>query len=57
MTYYETSTGAKVFAAGAFGLVESILEPDKPLPDRAARLNEAGSRRFLENLWHLLTHP
>jgi hypothetical protein len=25
MTYYETSAGAKVFAAGAFNLVESIL--------------------------------
>ena len=57
MTYYTTRTGAKVFAAGAFGLVESILEPDKPLPDPAARDDEVGSRRFLENLWAALTKP
>jgi hypothetical protein len=57
MTYYETRAGAKVFAAGAFGLVESILEPDKPLPDSAARRDEAGSWRFLENLWRVLRRP
>jgi len=57
MTYYETARGAKVFAAGAFGLVESILEPDKPLPDPVARRDEAGSTRFLENLWAALSKP
>ena len=57
MTYYETPRGAKVFAAGAFGLVESILEPDKALPDPVARRDEAGSRRFLENLWAALSKP
>jgi len=57
MTYYTTRNGAKVFAAGAFDLIESILEPDKPLPDRAARDNEAGSKRFLENLWAALSKP
>jgi hypothetical protein len=57
MTYYETRAGAKVFAAGAFGLVESILEPDKPLPDPAARRDDAGSRRLLENLWADLSKP
>lgn len=57
MTYYTTRNGAKVFAAGAFDLVESILEPDKPLPDRAARDNQAASTRFLENLWAALSKP
>jgi hypothetical protein len=57
MTYYETARGAKVFAAGAFDLVESILEPDKPLPDAGARANQAGARRMLENLWAQLSTP
>jgi hypothetical protein len=57
MTYYETSAGAKVFAAGAFNLVESILEPDKPLPDPSARRNAEGARRMLENLWARLATP
>jgi hypothetical protein len=51
MTYYETPAGAKVFAAGAFDLVESVLEPDRPLPDARARRSERGARRVLENLW------
>jgi hypothetical protein len=51
MSYYETPAGAKVFAAGAFGLVESVLEPDAPLPDRRALAAETGARRMLENLW------
>jgi hypothetical protein len=57
MTYYTNGAGAKVFAAGAFGLVESIVEPDKPLPDPAARRDEVRSRRFLENLWAALSKP
>jgi hypothetical protein len=57
MTYYETPSGAKVFAAGAFGLVESILEPDKPLPDPEARREEPAARRLLENLWAELSRP
>jgi len=57
MTYYETSAGAKVFAAGAFNLVESILEPDKPVPDPSARRNDEGARRMLENLWARLATP
>jgi hypothetical protein len=57
MTYYKSASGAKVFAGGAFGLVESILEPDKPLPDPAARRTEAASRRLLENLWGALSLP
>jgi N,N-dimethylformamidase beta subunit-like, C-terminal len=57
MTYYETSAGAKVFAAGAFNLVESILEPDKPVPDPSARRNAEGARRMLENLWARLVTP
>jgi hypothetical protein len=57
MTYYKTAAGAKVFAAGGFGLVESILEPDKALPDPAAARDEAASRRLLENLWAALTWP
>ena len=57
MSYYETASGAKVFAAGAFGLVESILEPDKPLPDPAARRAQPGARRMLENLWSWLSRP
>ena len=57
MTYYETSAGAKVFAAGAFNLVESIFEPDKPVPDPSARRNAEGARRMLENLWARLATP
>jgi hypothetical protein len=57
MTYYETPAGAKVFAAGAFDLVESVLEPDAPLPDRRALAAEAGARRMLENLWTRLSSP
>jgi len=57
MTYYETPAGAKVFAAGAFDLVESILEPDAPLPDRQALRAEPGAGRVLENLWAHLASP
>jgi N,N-dimethylformamidase beta subunit-like, C-terminal len=57
MTYYQTAVGAKVFAAGAFLLTESILEPELPLPDRKARRNEPGARRMLENLWAHLSKP
>jgi hypothetical protein len=57
MSYYETPGGAKVFAAGAFDLVESVLEPDKPLPDQAAERDEAGARQMLENLWTQLSAP
>ncbi len=57
MTYYETPAGAKVFAAGAFDLVESILEPDAPLPDRRALRAEPGAARLLENLWAHLASP
>jgi N,N-dimethylformamidase beta subunit-like, C-terminal len=57
MTYYETPGGAKVFAAGAFNLVESVLEPDAPLPDRLALRAEPGAQRMLENLWTHLTSP
>jgi hypothetical protein len=57
MTYYKTASGVKVvFAAGAFG-IESILEPDKPLPDPAARRTQAGSKRLLANLWAALSSP
>jgi hypothetical protein len=57
MTYYETPAGAKVFAAGAFNLVESVLEPDAPLRDRLALRAEPGARRMLENLWTHLASP
>jgi hypothetical protein len=57
MTYYETPFGAKVFAAGAFGLVESVLEPDGPLPDARARRSQVHARRLLENLWGHLSAP
>jgi hypothetical protein len=57
MTYYQTSAGAKVFVAGAFDLVESLLEPDKPPPDPDARHNAPGARRMLENLWRWLAAP
>jgi hypothetical protein len=57
MTYYRTPAGAKVFAAGAFDLVESILEPDRPLPDLKGRRAEPAARRMLENLWVELSRP
>jgi hypothetical protein len=57
MTYYETPAGAKVFAAGAFDLVESVLEPDAALPDRQALRAEPGAARLLENLWAHLASP
>jgi hypothetical protein len=57
MTYYETPAGAKVFAAGAFDLVESVLEPDAPLPDRQALRAEPGAAQMLENLWEHLASP
>jgi hypothetical protein len=57
MTYYQTPAGAKVFAAGAFDLVESVLEPDAPLPDRRALAAEPGALRMLENLWAYLSSP
>ena len=41
MTYYETANGAKVFAAGAFSMAESIWEPKV--------------ERIVENLWARLT--
>jgi hypothetical protein len=57
MTLYETAPGAKVFAAGAFELVESVIEPDAPLPDPEARRTRAQARRMLENLWRRLATP
>jgi hypothetical protein len=57
MTYYETPKGAKVFAAGAFDLVESVLEPDVPLPDRRALRAEPGAAQMLENMWAHLASP
>ena len=57
MSYYETPAGAKVFAAGAFNLGESVLEPDVPLPDPEAQRNQTGARRLLENLWTQLATP
>jgi hypothetical protein len=57
MTYYKTPTGAKVFAAGAFDLVESVLEPDAPLPDRRALRAEPAAARMLKNLWASLASP
>jgi hypothetical protein len=41
MTYYETSSGARVFAAGAFHLTRVILR-------------DAGVSRMIENLWDRL---
>jgi hypothetical protein len=55
MTYYETPAGAKVFAAGAFDLAESVFEPDAPLT--RARRSEQRARRMLENLWAHLAAP
>jgi hypothetical protein len=43
-----------VFAAGAFGLVESIVEPDAPLPDPEAGRTRADGQRMLENVWRVL---
>jgi hypothetical protein len=54
MTLYTTPAGAKVFAAGAFGLVESIVEPDAPLPDPEAGRTRADAQRMLENVWRVL---
>jgi hypothetical protein len=42
MTYYETEAGAKVFAAGAFRLVQSVRDPV--------------ARRLLANLWSRLAN-
>ncbi len=54
MTYYETKAGARVFAAGAFGLVESVVEPDAPLPDPETRRTRRDAIRMLENFWRRL---
>ena len=43
MTYYETRRGARVFAAGAFGLTGAVVDP------RVARL--------LANLWRRMADP
>jgi hypothetical protein len=43
MTYYETKSGAKVFAAGAFTLAGAIRQP------KVAQL--------MENLWTRLSRP
>ncbi len=43
MTYYETPAGAKVFAAGAFSLADSVWKPD--------------IRRLMANLWERLSTP
>jgi hypothetical protein len=43
MTYYETSAGAEVFAAGAFSLARSCWTPDVNL--------------LLTNLWARLATP
>jgi N,N-dimethylformamidase beta subunit-like protein len=41
MTYYETSSGARVFAAGAFTLAGAVFQPDV--------------KRLVENLWRELS--
>ena len=43
MTYYETPAGAKVFAAGAFSLADSVWEP--------------GVSTLMANLWQHLSTP
>jgi hypothetical protein len=43
MTYYETSAGAKVFAAGTLNFAASIDEP--------------AVTRLLENVWARLASP
>jgi hypothetical protein len=43
MTYYETPSGAKVFAAGAFRLAGAVLEPDVG--------------KLVQNLWNRLSRP
>jgi hypothetical protein len=43
MTYYETASGAKVFAAGTVNFAASIDRPDVS--------------RLLENLWARLSRP
>ena len=42
-SYYETARGAKVFAAGAFTIAGSVLQPQVS--------------QLLENLWARLTPP
>ena len=44
MTYYETGSGAKVFAAGAFHLTRSVT-------------SDPITWRLLENLWWKLANP
>ena len=41
MTYYETPSGARVFAAGAFTLAGAVFQPDV--------------RRLVENIWRELS--
>ena len=43
MTYYETPAGAKVFAAGAFSLADSVWKP--------------GVHRLVTNIWERLSKP
>ncbi len=43
MTYYETPAGAKVFAAGAFSLADSVWKP--------------GVHRLVTNIWEHLSKP
>jgi hypothetical protein len=43
MTYYETPSGAKVFAAGAFSLAGSVWEPEM--------------ETLMTNLWERLSKP
>lgn len=43
MTYYETPSGAKVFAFGAFGLAGAATQPP--------------AKQLLDNLWARLTKP
>jgi hypothetical protein len=43
MTYYETTSGAKVFAAGAFSLARSVSDP--------------GIDTLVANLWKELSRP
>jgi hypothetical protein len=43
MTYYETATGAKVFAAGALNFAASIDEPVVS--------------RLVDNVWRRLSRP
>jgi hypothetical protein len=43
MTYYETPTGAKVFAAGALNFAASLDRPEV--------------RQLVENVWARLSRP